>query len=171
MWQREILKKFPYMEIVSSDRGRIEIYLPQEPNEEVKNVIRQIIPDDVDYGFVVGLKPSTIDQLKFLIIQSGLGLVIFKVFKTGHVHLQMIALQDDPDESHPIWSDLAAVLYKDGFPDTWEIAIGKTKRTWYRKVMDEIRTAVEPITTDDILNLKIILNTTQDVNDFLTQLK
>ena len=188
MWQKELFNKFPQLKmelgqvqpnaqeiftglISKGILGKVKyaIYLPHMPDKDTQAKIKEIIPVEFDYQYVETIKPSVIEQVRFLLQQAGFALAKTKVDER-HLEMQASMMGGvEADETAPFWDEITKEFYNDGFLDSWKIVVGETKRYWNRKVMDEVgrRVEIEPITNDTLSDLTIALNVTEDVNDFL----
>ena len=90
------------------------------------------------------------------------------------------------DKESDIWQAMAAVLHSDNYVEAYEIKVnGEVMAEWdsrkeaaaavkaeqeAKAVAGDTTARDKPITDDDLMNLKITLGATQDVNDFINSL-
>jgi len=139
----------------SSD-GRIILFCSKPLKTEDKVGIRSIIPENIPVSFIEGVKKATLDALRSMLSCD------LKEIESK----ELVILTDDDDfDIHAI----NQLLISDGWYDTWIIngvsyskaIIMAARKTPKRDV---------PITDDDMTDLRIALETCDDINDFINQL-
>ena len=200
MWQTDILKKYKALKLEiesiyqppSQDDlfkiifgGKAEsggkpfqkyaIILPRLPKAADLEALKVDIPEEVIYEIIEAMKPSTSNRIKYL-LQSAQ--VASADSKTDGRHLTLNVMPmpgKDMEEYAKVWADINEELLGDGYFDTWEISCGDMKLYCNRKIMEERRKNAGirdiSILDEDILNLKIALGSSQDVNEFLAMLE
>ena len=150
------------------------IIVPRLPDASTLDALKAEIPEDVAYEISENLKPSTINQIKFL-LQSAQCPNADSKTDGRHLTLNATLPGKDIEGYSTVWADINAAFLEDGFLDTWEINCGELKIYCNRKVMEE--TAKNSVIRDisildeDVLDLKIALGASQDVNEFLAMLE
>ena len=173
MWQEKLAKiceNFKIEPLQESDR--IIFMCPKMPEEKTKVELVDIIPKSMRYEFIEAPKTSTIFAIRAILIQLGAYKSIVqpsgRTLKIEALNLQSI------DSDNPAWDSISQLLKKDGFFTAWEITFNDNTIKYDLNIDKEIEKQHHirdhRIQGDDITNLKIILNSTQDVNDFLKEL-
>jgi hypothetical protein len=197
MWQTNLLKKYKALKLEveamyqapsqedifltmlgagkpsSKPSQKYIIVMPRLPGFATMAELRAEIPEDVTYEIMENLKPSTVNKIKF-ILQSGP--FMNAESKTDGRNMTLnVTPGKDIEEYSTVWADINAAFLEDGFLDTWTINCGELKIYCNRKIMEERakNSVIRDISIldEDVLNLKISLGVTQDVNDFLAMLE
>ena len=188
MWQKDlqalILKYKDYkMEIESTpqetqvfsllmnkDYGpKMAVYLPHILPKNIQKEIRDIVPSEVHIEFIEAIKPSIINQIRFLATQAGC-ISISNKGKDRDIKIELgQSLFKSLEITDNLWSKISDEFYNDGYYDTWEIVYGDIQLLYNRKVMDEVMRHPKGacINKEAIDDLKIALGMSKDVNDFL----
>jgi hypothetical protein len=139
-----------------SSGGHIILFCSKPLKTEDKVGIRSIIPENIPVSFIEGVKKATLDALRSILSCD------LKDIQSKHLGIET---DDDDFDAHAIHQ----LLINDGWYDTWSIngvsyskaIIMATRKTPKRDV---------PITDNELMDLKICLETSVDVNDFINQL-
>jgi hypothetical protein len=197
MWQTELLKKFKDLniEIVASkgqpDQNALEllltgkippkpeplynIYMPKRPSATIQAQIEEVIPKSVKVEFIEGIKPATLNDLRFAMQENGIGVAEARS-KDRHYIISAGTLPGRAVEEYDgLWARVNQILLDDGYLDTWEISCGDMKIFCNKRViLDGIKNSKIRdinILDEDITDLKIALGIKQDVNDFIAMLE
>jgi hypothetical protein len=173
-WKTQLLKKCLELKIEPAmmSETKITFLCPHIPPGKEKQSLISILPENIDTEFVEGPKETTIIQLQFYAIKMG-ARGIQPVSKDHHLVVTLIPGHDAIEATDPAWAETSEVIQKDGYYDSWEIICGEIHLTYNLKMIEEAkRRPVRDlsISKDDILNLKIALGASQDVNDFIRSL-
>jgi hypothetical protein len=197
MWQTDLLKKYKALKLEieamyqppsqediflimlgagktsSKPSQKYAIVMPRLPDAPTLDVLKADIPEDVTYEIMETLKPSTANRIKFL-LQSGP--FMNAESKTDGRNMTLnVTPGKDIEEYSTVWADINTAFLEDGFLDTWTINCGELKIYCNRKIMEERakNSVIRDISIldEDVLNLKISLGVSQDVNDFLAMLE
>ena len=200
MWQTDILKKYKALKLEieamyqapsqedifltmlgagkppSKPTQKYAVIIPRLPDASTLDALKADIPEDVAYDVVETLKPSTANRIKY-ILQAGQFASSAESKTNGrNLTLNIIpAPGKETEEYSTVWADINAAFMEDGFLDTWEINCGSLKLFCNRKVLEESQKNAGireiSILDEDVLNLKIALGASQDVNEFLAMLE
>jgi hypothetical protein len=196
MWQTDLLKKYKALKLEieamyqppsqediftlmlggkasGKQPQKYAIIMPRLP--ESLDAFKADIPNDVAYEIIEALKPSTANRIKF-ILQSGQCANADSKTDGRNLTLNVTVMPGkDIEEYSTVWADVNAAFLEDGFLDTWTINCGELKIYCNRKIMEEKakNSVIRDISIldEDVLDLKIALGATQDVNDFLAMLE
>lgn len=197
MWQTDLLKKYKSLKLEieamyqppsqedifmtmlgagkpsSKPTQKYAIVMPRLP--ESLDALKADIPEDVTYEIFEALKPSTANRVKF-ILQSAQAMNADSKTEGRHLNLNvMVTPGKDVEEYSSVWADINTAFLEDGFLDTWTINCGELKIHCNRKIMEERakNSVIRDISIldEDVLNLKISLGVSQDVNEFLAMLE
>lgn len=163
------------METIATADGRLSIICPKMPNEEVKNQIVNIIPEEIKpmVRFLEGPKSTTLNEVKSILSSNGVnGSIQIKSKKNSRsitLEIKGSAMEDKIE-----WGKISAPLKRDGFFYEWDISFNdNTVLTYNSSVEKELeinRNKDRVILNDDITNLKILLETETDFDKILEQL-
>jgi hypothetical protein len=163
------------METIATADGHLSIICPKMPNEEVKNQIVNIIPEEIKpmVRFLEGPKSTTLNEIKSVLSSNGVnGSIQIKPLKNSRkiiLDIKGSAMEDKIE-----WVKLNIPLKKDGFFYEWSISFNdNTVLTYNSSVEKELelnRNKDRVILNDDITNLKILLETETDFDKILEQL-
>jgi len=143
----------------------------KEPCQEAKDALWALTPTGVAQEYRWGLLHSTVARLS-----SGFGRALKSITKgTGERHLVITMIEEiDPDKVEMVTGAVNGILSQDKFPESWEIKIGSQEVAYcYPKVSQEWKKNIEArkdrkvIQKDDLLNLKISLESAKTVEEFL----
>jgi hypothetical protein len=199
MWQTELLKKYKALKLEiesgynspsqeniflamlgakslpSKSNQKYLIILPRLPDDTTLAELKKGIPEGTVYEIIENLKPSTTNRVKYL-LQSGQCMSADSKTTGRHLDLNVAVMPGkDIEEYGTVWADINEAFLEDGFLDTWNINCGDMKLYCDRKIMEERRKNAGirdiSILAEDVMNLKIALGATQDVNEFLAMLE
>ncbi|MCX5884346.1 MAG: hypothetical protein NT096_00275 [Proteobacteria bacterium] len=161
----------------SKSSQKYAIIMPRLPAFATLAEFKADIPGDVVYEIIENVKPSTANQIKH-ILQAGQCVSAESKTDSENRHLilsVMVMPGKDVEEYSTVWADINTAFLEDGFLDTWTINCGELKIHCNRKIMEERakNSVIRDISIldEDVLNLKIALGASQDVNDFLALLE
>ena len=143
----------------------------KEPCQEAKDALWALTPTGVATEYRWGLLHSTVARMT-----QGFGSVLRSITKgTGNRHI-VVTMTDavDPDKVDMVRSAVDGILSQDRFPESWEIKIGDQQVSYCcPKVIEEWKRNIEArkdrpvIQKDDLVNLKISLESAKTVEEFL----
>lgn len=178
MWDNESYEKLKKLcfdlrvEFILEKENHLLFICAQKLNKSTQKNITKLLPSEMNTDFVVGPKNSTRSSIGIIFMQAGIFITAFKI-EENFLKIRAtsgIALVED---NNPIWESLNKILKNDGYFDGWEIEINNKKRSFNFKISDEVSNNEKrnfSITEDEITNLKILLGTTESVDDFLKKL-
>jgi hypothetical protein len=141
---------------VELTNGHIILFCSKPLNVKDKIGIRLIVPDNVPISFVEGVKKATLDALR-----SSLSCDLKDIQSKNLI----IETDDDDFDIHAI----NQLLLNDGWYDTWIInGVSYSKAIILAARKTPKRDA--PINDNDLIDLKISLEMSNDANDFINQL-
>jgi hypothetical protein len=143
----------------------------KSPDRRTRTSLLNLVPSDITCEFIETIKGSTAMELGFK-IQAGGGIVTRFLPKNHHIELQVNGPQL-PERDDPLWADVQEILKKDGYAQSWEIAINGEKIVYDEKMAIEMashKIRDRAFTDEDMTDLKIMVETSGDVNDFLAML-
>ena len=155
------------LELINNKGDTISIICSKDPDDNAKKEIRDIIPSSLKIEYVNSLKLSTEFGMKVLLVNAGVSITDIQLIKKT---LKISVNNPISSLEHAI-EYLTNILRTDGFLDTWEIHGTDT----YQRINlieishSEIKRDLV-ITEDEITDLRILLNTTSDVENFIKSL-
>jgi hypothetical protein len=165
-----------------------------------KEQLEEIIPFEIHYEYLVGLKPSTIRRIVAVLAQnkvstnleydgqviptSAHGLVKAMGMDVpmpqanasleAEGHRITVNLPGELDESHPVWEGINIALRDDEYAEQWTFKVNGQSllviSPKVQKACEGHHIRERVFTDDDMMNLKIGLGKEQDVNDYLRSL-
>jgi hypothetical protein len=151
----------------SYDDNAIVLRSPYDLAEEAKAEIAGTLPEGVTLKFIAAPKSSTITDIRNLL--DSVHAPGEATTEPGSATIRVEGIEED----HPVWGELSNVLRKDRFFKSWKFIVNGKEMVVNPKVVDEIEKNARlraRFGDDDMLNLKIALESTQDVNDFINSL-
>ena len=148
---------------------------PKKLDEDQIRVLTEHIPPDCLYHVQVGLRITTQEGLKVLFQKAE---VQAEARMKGHV-MVITATGSNPlieEEDSPFWEGLVALLKNDPYIEGWKVLLNdKVVREYDKAISDMLAKQTRPvndrgITNEHILDLRISLETCQDVNDFINSI-
>jgi hypothetical protein len=135
------------------------------------------VPPTQKYMFKESMKTMTAAAVVFHAARlTGLSMdpaPVFEESKKRPRHV-ILGLAGEIEKDDPAWEHIQKILEKDKYVESFEIKLnGQALIDWNRKIASELssrKPAENAITEDDLLNLKISLEASQDVNDFIKQI-
>jgi hypothetical protein len=198
MWQTDLLKKYKSLKLeiesgynapsqedifltmlgagkLPSKSQKYLVILPRLPDDATLAELKTGIPEGTVYEVVENVKPSTLNRIKYL-LQSGQCMSADSKTTGRHLDLNVVVMPGkDIEEYGTVWADINEAFLEDGFLDTWNINCGDLKLYCNRKIMEERRKNAGirdiSILAEDVMDLKIALGATHDVNEFLAMLE
>ena len=158
--------------IDQSEKKKLLFVCAKTPDNETIATILDLVPKNLECLFIESVKSSTPLELAFLVQQTG-GVMTYFEPKEHHVEIQIKGAQLPPTDD-PIWSDVQEILVKDGYADSWEIKINDTKIVYDAKmarVLESHNIRDRGFTDSDMTDLKIMLESTNTVDEFLATLE
>lgn len=182
MWEKKLIKICYDLKIepAAFNRDKKIIFIcPKIPEEKIKINLVQMIPKDWRYEFVEG--PKTITMETFAVILQQVGVITPPEIKredhklTVKAQVQTRAGLDPLDRDHPVWDSITDLFKNDGFFNSWNVTLNDVTVSYDARIAKEVQNQHNireiSIREDEITDLKILLETTEDVNDFLKGLK
>jgi hypothetical protein len=150
------------------------VAVPKMPEEEIQKEIKSIIPEGINYTFREAPKFSTMEALRTLFANVGAITLAMMVKK----HKLMISIRTESsiltDKDSDVWDFVRSYLTKDKFIEGWKVMVNEEVMSEYDQKIDKALQGRLPreigVSKDDILNLRIALETCQDVNEFIDAL-
>ena len=156
------------VEIIPISQTVLAVISPEELPETLREDIRHsVTPFTVK--FKVGPSSSTLDHLNKAIsshLTSGTARIGFRETRSRHAQLEICEGEVDEEAA---WSDICDVLVKDKYYKSWEF----NGRTYVQGLAKALQNNVQRHTAigkDDLLNLRIALETSVTVDDLLRQI-
>lgn len=148
-----------------NDKGTLIIICPEEPEPSFKKSLKTLATVPLEFR----VAPSVGTQMA---LQRLLELLGGKIEVKDH-HLNLDCHNDAPDEN--LWNNLSDLLSKDVYFKSWTVTVkGKDIIVYDKTVANECLTQHNlrptPFSNDDILNLRISLNTCNSVDEFLKEI-
>ena len=146
------------------------------PEIGIQKELLEQVPETQKHEFVERLKLVTVATISFTVSHlPGLKLTpppMFEPSKRNPRHL-ILSVSGDIEVEDPMWTSIRTALEKDNFVESYEIHLnGHSFVDWNRKIVAEIAGRVKSentISSDDLVNLKISLETCTSVDDFINQ--
>ena len=142
------------------------------PDQAMMKDLLDLVPNNLECLFIETVKSITTMELAFLIQQSGGVMTLFEP-KGHHLAIEIKGSQLPPTDD-PVWADVQEILEKDGYASSWEIKINDETIVYNAKMAQEVKSHKirdRGFTDTDLTDLKIVLETTCDVNDFLAAIE
>jgi hypothetical protein len=160
------------MEDKTSGKVKLIFICAKVPDSETKSSLLNAVPSNLNCQFVEAIKASTGMELGFTVQARG-GVITKFVPKDHHID---ISIQGTtlPELGDPLWTDIQEILRKDGYAQSWEIKVNDDKIVYDEKLAQEMashKIRDHEFTDADMTDLKIMLETAGDVNDFLATLE
>lgn len=157
--------------------GKMLFICPKMPSEEIQKEILSTFPkpEDVVYKFVEQPRMETMEGLKILFGKAGAKHAEMAI--EGHTLLINIS-SDSPvltETESDAWPVITQILRADPFVEGWVVKVNDTVMSQYdaklaKMLENHAPERIRSITDEDVLNLRISLETAQDVNDFINSL-
>jgi hypothetical protein len=174
-WKALLAKKcipFKIQPVVTIDK--VTFYCPVEPKGETKAQLIQSLPHDLQHEFLIQPKPQTMEAVTILLLTVG-GTVISS-YKTLTISLPETS---DTIPIHEIIQDINDILSIDEYFESWSIRVGDQVTIYtlaqakaqvnVNQELGKHTTRAQAISDDDLLNLKIMLET-MDVSTFISSI-
>lgn len=159
----------PVQFMTDGTRRIFEAVSARKPDESVTDELKELLGEGVELLLSEGMKPSTYQALTSL--YGRLGPVRVEHGSQGRALQVNITGQVMTDDPEGLFQAVDAILIRDGYYDTWTVTVnGEESRTVNLVIDREIASRKERdaiINGDDVLNIKIALESTQDVLKFL----
>lgn len=162
IWQKEVLTKFGMLNLEiqnSLEHNNINIVVARLPNKDTITEIKKLIPYEVQ--FIERVKIKTENTIEHLFANARCTMSKSNKGRKITYHVRGVV------EDQELWNAVSDVLIKDGFYDLWSFNYEGKTITFSRDVFLAIETRKVTGTSLDEQDLKIALETSQDVNDFL----
>lgn len=163
MWLKEIndIAHQENLEIIT-ENDKIYIYGPKISEETKQRLIRRI-PMETTYEFIEGPKPLTSLSLRAILSMSGIINASIRVIKKT-LEIEIIS---GISINEQLFDELNNLIQKDGFFDSWTLIHKDTKRITYFNLNENRPVRDTTILQDEITDLIITLNTTENIDEFL----
>jgi hypothetical protein len=160
------------MEDKTTGKVKVIFVCAKNPDTKTKDTLLDAVPSNLNCQFVEAIKASTGMELGFTVQAHG-GVITKFIPKNHHVD---ISIQGTtlPELDDPLWIDIQEILKKDGYAQSWEIKVNDAKIVYDEKIAQEMashKIRDREFTDGDMTDLKIMLETAGDVNDFLATLE
>jgi hypothetical protein len=164
------------MEAMTTPDGAIILVTPKMPPENVQAKIKQTIPQSVHYEIKEGPRIVTTEGLRMFLGQAGASSVLLSTKK----HTLIIEISGESpllmEKESPLWDGLERLLKHDPFVEGYEVLVnGQVILEYNATAAKALETSKKPErdicpTEDEIMNLRITLETSNDVLDFLEKI-
>jgi len=166
-WKNKLLDKCNALRIEMAEdkekNNKLIFICPKMPEEKTKIELIDLLPKELPYDFVEGIKQSTLIKLKAVTMNFG----IYSANVTGSKNMSFIVNSAQSEEvKEKIFEAVDGIFRDDGFFEGWKIKINNEER-FYFPTVDIGAKRDTRIRKDDILNIKIALNTTTSVEEFM----
>ena len=159
------------IETIVGNDNKIHLFCAELPDGKEKESITSLIPNDCQYEFHHSIKETSLLALRHLLTMAEA-----RSFKMRNEN-RCLTLDIDgqiPDD-HPAWAEINKVLTMDGYYKRWTIAVNGSEYYTYDPVVAEDHQKNQDnheriIKDDDVMNLKIALESTDSVDEFLKQI-
>jgi hypothetical protein len=158
------------------DGNKFLLVVPKMPSKEVQEKIRAVVPDTINFEYTEGPKVVTTAGLRSLFANAGAQEATVQIDK----HSLTITIKSESpvltEQDSQVWPLVRQFLLADKFVEGWKILVNDTVMSEYdRQLATTLASQTRPerdrgFTSDDLLNLRIALATSQDVNDFINSL-
>jgi hypothetical protein len=148
------------------------IVCPEIPGATVANELLHMVPANVKVLFYESIKRSTSVELQTLFMQAGIVPQITP--EQGHKVTIKVMNPNAPEPHDELWGRIEDLLKRDGYAKSWEIQVNGARIVYDLKMVQEaqqhhnIRDCT--ITDQDITDVRILLNSTNSVDEFLAKL-
>jgi hypothetical protein len=151
---------------VVAQSGTLVVFCPEQPDKVFMEAMEHL--SELPIRFMVG--PSLKSQTAFQYLVQTLG----GELKVNNHTLMFECLNEPPDEE--LWTRVSDLLIKDKYFRSWKITVkGTNVLTYDRKVASECQDQHNfrdrSFSEDEILNLKIALNSCDTVDAFIKSLE
>jgi len=150
--------------------NKITFFCSRTPDPSLKKMIVSHLPKGWKYKFQECPRQSTIDTINTLVNQIRMGMTLSESSHGLEIHLHPPRDVELPQE---LIESLASLVLNDPYYDVLKIKVNtKVVYGFDRKIADLIssQSGERPINNDDLLNLKISLETCQTVEDFINSI-
>lgn len=159
----------PVQFMTDGTRRVFEAVTARKPDGSVIEQLKELLGEEVELLLSEGMKPSTYQALTSL--YGRLGPVRVEHGSQGRALRVNITGQVMTDDPEGLFQAVHDAILRDGFYETWTVTVnGEESRTVNLVIDREIASRKERdaiINGDDVLNIKIALESTQDVLEFL----
>lgn len=142
---------------------------PKIPPKDAQDRITKGLPKELPFRFIEGLRSETTAGLKILMRNAVADTTRLKI-EGRKVTVIIEGQSPHLDRQSQVWEAINELMYQDRYVEEWEITLnGETILVCNKKVFEEIASRKEGkvILDDDVLNLRIALETSEDVLDFI----
>jgi hypothetical protein len=154
----------------------IILVVPKMPEESLQAKLKALIPEGFSVEFKEGPRIITTESLRIIIQQAGAKEAHLEI--TGHKVVVTVESNSPAltEQESTVWPMISNLLKADQFITAWKILVNDTVMSEYDcNIAKALAAQTRPErnccpTNDDILNLKISLENSQDVNDFINSL-
>jgi len=157
---------------IATDNLNLLIVCPDPPVSRLANELLHMIPSNVKVLFFESIKRSTSVELQALLIPAGVIPLVSS--DLGHKVTIKVMSQNAPEPHDAIWARVEDILRRDGFAKSWEILINDERIVYDLKMAQEVEQHHNirelTISESDITDMRILLNSTDSVDEFLAKL-
>ena len=169
-FSKEFIKACEQYDIDPITNGNEVLFIcPKLPPQDVQDQIVKGLPEKLPFRFVEGLRSTTTAGLQILIRNAGANSMKASV-EGRKVIIHLEGQSPHLDKGSEVWNTINTLMLADRFVEEWEVSLnGETVLSCNKKICAEIadRKEGKVILDDDILNLRIALETSEDVMDFI----
>jgi len=157
-----------------SRNGKIMMICPKLPDSKLQEELNREISSETSLPveWEEGIKYTTYETLKTTLRMAGAGALKVGI-KSPHEVLVVVSgeLRVEEDDLPAVWNTIADVLSKDGYTTGLEITyngqVVLTKNDAVARVLQGNPVRDLPITKEDVLDVRILVNAAKSVDEFL----
>ena len=167
IWQKKVLEGFKDLNLELSNSlkgGGVLIILPKYPDNETLEELKSIVPYKVE--ILEGVKYDTVNQIDFLFSVGGC-----EVTKEITGRNISYVVTGDVENEQLLWDAVSKEIIKDGYFNTWSFTHEGRTSSFDRYIIQALSSHKVTGMSLDETDLKIALEISQDVNDFLALLE
>ena len=168
-WQKDLLEKYGTqlkLELRPDLDDQILVVLPKIPGPEIVHDIRALVPYKVK--FLEGVKLGTLNKIGYLFALAGCEVQDNAIKR--HLSITVTAMKGEFEEQ-ALWDAVSKEILDDGYYESWTFEFkGEAIRRDRTMVVALAGHKASGVGLDD-MDLKIALEVSQDVNDFLAMLE
>jgi hypothetical protein len=172
---RDKCMKYDIEPIIDGDK-KLVLVCAHTPDEKIQKDLLESVPAEQPHEFIERMKLVTVTMISFSLSQlNGVRVSPPPVLEKNknnprYFHLKVYGEIENDD---PIWASIFKAFENDRYVDGYGIFVNDKKfRIWSRTVEAEVAShqGGNSITADDLLNLRIALETSTSVDDLLKNL-
>ncbi len=163
-WKNILLDKCNALKIeIAEEDNKILFICPKMPKTSTKIELVKIIPKEQAYGFIEGMKTSTVIKLKAIVER-------FRIYSANisgsRDVIYTINTKKDKDD---ILKTVDKIFRDDGFFTSWKININGEKKLFFPTIDRNLKRDTI-ISNSDCMDILISLETTRTVDEFLSKI-